>query len=60
MKEQDNSTEEELEEMKASNSSDREFRVLITMILNSKKKTQKNDQSEIKNAISEINNTLEE
>ena len=58
MKEQENSLEEELDEMKASNLSDREFRVMIIRILNSMKKdmeTTKKDQSEIKNAISEIN-----
>ena len=63
MKEQENSPEEELNEMEASNLSDIEFRVMIIRILNSTKKdteTIKKDQSEIKNAISEINNTLEE
>ena len=55
MKEQANSLEEELNEMEASNLSDREFRVMIIMTRNSMKK----DQSEIKNAISESNNTLE-
>ena len=62
MKEQENSLEEELDEMKASNLSDREFRVMTTGILSSMKKdieTIKKDQSEIKNAIFEINNTLE-
>ena len=49
-------------EMEASNSSDREFRVMIIRILNSMKKdieTMKKDHLEIKNAISEINNPLE-
>ena len=53
---------EELDEMEASNLSDKEFRVMIIRILNRMKKyidTIKNDQSEIKNAISEINNALE-
>ena len=56
MKEQENS------EMETSNLSDKEFKVMITRILNSIKKEMENikkDQSEIKNAISEINNTLE-
>ena len=58
MKEQENPPEE-LNEMEASNISDREFRVMIIRILSSKKKyiaTIKKDQSEMKNAISEINN----
>ena len=38
MKEQENSPEKELDEMKTSNSSDREFRVMIIRILNSMKK----------------------
>ena len=38
MKEQENSSEE-LDEMEASNLSDREFRVMIIIILNSMKKT---------------------
>ena len=38
MKEQANSLEEELNEMEASNLSDREFRVMIIRILNSMKK----------------------
>ena len=62
MKEKENSSEEELDEMEASNLSYEEFRVMIIRILNSMKKaieTIKKDQSEIKNAISEINNTLE-
>ena len=61
MKEQENSLEEELDEMKASNLSDREFRVMIIRILNSMKKDMETIKrmSEIKNAISEINNTLE-
>ena len=61
MKERQNSPEE-LDEMEASNLSDREFRVIIIRILNNVKKdteTVKKDQSEIKNAISEINNRLE-
>ena len=37
MKEQENSPEEELDEMEASNFSDREFRVMIIRILNSMK-----------------------
>ena len=61
MKEQENP--QELYEMEGSNLSDREFRVKIIRILNGMKKkdiqTIKKDQSEIKNAISEINNTLE-
>ena len=62
MKEQENSPEEELDEMEPTNLSDGEFRVMITMILNSMKKdieTIKKNQSKIKNAISEINNALE-
>ena len=61
MKEQENSPEE-LDEMEESNLSHREFRVMIIRILNSMKKDIEiivKDQSEIKNAISEINNTLE-
>ena len=61
MKGQD-SAPEELDEMEASNLSDREFGVMIIRTLNSMKKdieTIKKDQSEIKNAVSEINNTLE-
>ena len=61
MKEQENSPEE-LDEMEASNVSDKEFRVMIIRILNSMKKcieTIKKNHSEIKNEISEINNTLE-
>ena len=61
MKEQENSPEE-IDEMEASNLSDREFRVIIIRILNSIKRnieTILKDQSEIKNAICEINNTLE-
>ena len=38
IKEQENSPEEELDEMEASNLSDREFRVMIIRILNSMKK----------------------
>ena len=38
MKERENSPEEELDEMEASNVSDREFRVMIIRILNSMKK----------------------
>ena len=62
VKEQENSPEEELDEMEASNLSDEEFRVMIIRVLNSMKKDMeiiKKDQSETKNAISEINNTLE-
>ena len=60
-KEQVNSTEE-LDEMEASNLSDREFRVMMIRILNRMKKdieTIKKDQSEINNGISKISNTLE-
>ena len=39
MKEQENSPEEELNKMEASNLSDREFRVIIIRILNSIKNT---------------------
>ena len=56
MKEQENSPEE-IDEMEASNLPDREFRVMIIRILNSMKKrhtNHKKDQSEVKNAISEI------
>ena len=62
MKEKENSSEEELDEMEASNLSYGEFRVMIIRILNSMKKDIENikkGQSEIKNAISDINNTLE-
>ena len=55
MKEQENSPEE-LDEMKASNLSNRRFRVMIIRILNGMKKdieTIKGDQSETKNAMSE-------
>ena len=48
--------------METSNLSDREFRVIIIRILNSMKKyieAIKKDQSEIKNAIYEVNNTRE-
>ena len=58
MKEQEKSPEQELDGMETSNLSDREFRVVTTGILSSMKKdieTIKKDQSEIKNAISEIN-----
>ena len=51
-----------LDKMEASNLSNREFRVMIIRILNSMKKdleTIKREQMELKNAISEINNTLE-
>ena len=61
MKEQENSPEE-LDEMKASNLADREFKVMIIRTLNSMKEdieTIKKYQSEIKKAVSEINNTLE-
>ena len=54
MKEQENSPEE-LDEMEATNLSDREFRVMIIRILNTMKtdiETMNKDQSEIKNAIS--------
>ena len=62
IKEQENSSEEELCKIEASNLLDKELRVMIIRILNSMKKDIeiiKKDQSEIKNAISEINNTLE-
>ena len=67
MKEQEYSPyspEGELDEMEANNLSDREFRVMVIRILNSIKKyicieSINKNQSEIKNAISEINNTLE-
>ena len=62
MREQDNSLEEELDEMEASNLSDRDFIVIIIRILKCMKKdieTIKQDQSELKNAVSEISNTLE-
>ena len=59
MKEQESSPEEELDEMEASNFSDREFRVMIIRILKSMKKgigtIKRKDQSEIKNAITETN-----
>ena len=48
--------------MEASNLSDIEFRVMITKMLNGMKKDieiTKKDQSEIKNAMPERNNTLE-
>ena len=53
--------EEELDEKEASNLSDREFKVMIIRILNSKKKNieTKKRNSQIKNAIFEINKTLE-
>ena len=47
--------------MEASNLSDSKFRVMIIRILNSMKKdieTIRKDQSELKNAISEVNKTL--
>ena len=62
MEEHENSLGE-LDEMEANNLSDREFKVMIIKILNSMKKdaeTIKRDQSEITNAISEINNTMED
>ena len=61
MNEQENSPEE-LDEMKASNLLDREFRVMIIRILNSMKQdieTIKKNQSDIKIEISEMNNILE-
>ena len=61
MKEKVNSPEK-LDEMEASNLSDREFRIIIIRILNSMKKdieTIKKDLSEIKNVILEKNNMLE-
>ena len=61
MIEQENPSEE-LNEKEAHNLSDMKFRVMIIRIYNSMKKdirTVKKDQSEIKNVIYEINNTLE-
>ena len=60
MKEQENFPEE-LDEMEVSNLLDREFRVMIMRILNSIKNIEiiKKDQSETKNELSEINDTLE-
>ena len=61
VKEQENSPEA-LDEMEASNLSDRKFRVMILGILKSMEKdieTIKKDQLEIENEIPEINNTLE-
>ena len=60
MKEQENSPEEEIDEMEANNLSDRKYREMTIRTVNSMKKdieTIKKGQSEIKNAISEINNT---
>ena len=62
MKEQEISPEKGLNEMKVSNLSDTEFKVMTTRMLKGMKKeieTIKRDRSEIKNATSEINNTLE-
>ena len=62
MKEQENSPKEELDEKEARNLAGIEFRVMIIRTLNSMKKDIeifKKDQSEIKTAISEINNALE-
>ena len=64
MKEKEISPDEELEESEASNLSHIEFRVRITRILNNMKKDIKNiflkkTSQKIKNAISEINNTLQ-
>ena len=61
MKEQQNAPEEELNEREANNLSDIEFRIIIIRILNCMEKRYRNHekcQSEIKNAILEINNTL--
>ena len=61
IKEQGN-TPEELDETKASNLSNREFRVMIIRIFDNMKKdieTIKKNQLKIKNGISETNNTLE-
>ena len=59
MKKQENFSEE-LDEMEVSNSSDIKFRVMIIRILKTWKRQKiKKDESEIKNAISKINNTLE-
>ena len=52
----------ELDEMEVSNSSDGQFRVMIIRVLKNMQKdieTIKKDQSERKNAMSEINNILE-
>ena len=62
MKEQENSSEEELDEMKERNLTDMEFRVMIMRTLNNMKKdieTIKKGQSEIKSTISDVNITLE-
>ena len=62
IKEQENSSEEELCKIEASNLLDKELRVMIIRILNSMKKDIeiiKKDQSETKNELSEINDTLE-
>ena len=61
MKEQKNYPEE-LDEMQASNLSDREFGAMIIKTLDSTRKdikTIEKGQSKINNALSEINNTLE-
>ena len=61
MKELEN-TPEKLDEMEANHLSDREFRAMIIRIISSMEKDIeiiKKDQSEIKNANPEINNTLE-
>ena len=61
MREQENFPEE-LDEMEASSLSDTKFRVMTKRIFDSMKKdkeTIKKNQSEQKNAISEINYTLE-
>ena len=52
MKQQENFSEEELDEIEASNLSDREFRVLIVRILDSMKKDIETikKESEIKNS----------
>ena len=62
MKTKENFPEEELNKIETSNLLDIEFKVMIIRMFNSMKKDIeiiKEDQSEIKNAISEINNTLE-
>ena len=62
MKEQQNFPKKKLDEMAASNLSDREFRGMIIRIFKSMKKdieTIEKYQSQIKKAISEISNTLE-
>ena len=62
MKEHKNSLEEELDEMEASNLSNREFTVMTKRIFNSMKKdveTINKGHSEIKNTVSVVSNTLD-